>query len=89
MDVSEEENSEMDEEMIQKGKLNTEFQEESYDLREEDVYSNMFVCLLALRDFQSIKKFAEEEMVLLMMNKTQKKVIEKILVFISEHKGET
>jgi hypothetical protein len=49
----------------------------------------MFVCLLALRDLQSIRKLAEQEMVLFMTNKTQKKVIEKILVFISEHKGET
>ena len=79
----------MDEEIIQKEKLNTEFQEESYDLREEDVYYNMFVCLLVLRDLQSIRKLAEQEMVLFMTNKTQKKVIEKILVFISEHKGET
>ncbi len=52
-------------------------------MREEDVYYNMFVCLLALRDLQSIRKLAEQEMVLFMTNKTQKKVIEKILVFIS------
>ena len=59
------------------------------DLREEDVYYNIFICLLAAKDVASAKKLVEQEMTSIITNKTQRKVIDKILNFINEHQGES